>query len=336
MGILGELLGGISGNAGLELSKQLIFDKVIGFRSVVSGAGASLYVHNVATALSVTTNHTVCVVDANFLYPMLGIAMLETEDAKEEVSYYDMLDFQGDLADILRPTKYPNVHLVSITSNSVVDIFSSRDCREKVNKVLSALKSYFDIILVDLPTVELTNTYVATVIGCNKIYTVASADIKTLTHLRKSYRLLGSLAVPRCKADKVILNKVTKVLNLDIVGVLNEAKLTVVAEVPYTPTIFLLDNKADNVWGNPSGNKETREFNLAIDKIVLDILCETPTNKVDRTPKTDLDKKIWKEKAKLFKRRKKDNNNQSTKKASTLSSLSSLGEVVGSEDLDSL
>ena len=61
------MIGVFSGETTMKVSEQLLFDKVIGFRSVVQGTGASTFLQNVAVALSENTNYNICVIDLNFL-----------------------------------------------------------------------------------------------------------------------------------------------------------------------------------------------------------------------------------------------------------------------------
>ena len=70
MGLLSKVLSTISGNNDLKISEQLLFDKVIGFKSIVPGCGASTILQNVAIALSESTKFNICVLDTNFLFPI--------------------------------------------------------------------------------------------------------------------------------------------------------------------------------------------------------------------------------------------------------------------------
>ena len=70
MGLLSKLLGSISGNNDMKVSEQLLFDKVIGFRNIVPGCGASTIVQNIAIALSEKTKFNICILDTNLLYPV--------------------------------------------------------------------------------------------------------------------------------------------------------------------------------------------------------------------------------------------------------------------------
>ena len=63
MGLLSKVLSTISGNNDLKISEQLLFDKVIGFKSIVPGCGASTILQNVAIALSESTKFNICVLD---------------------------------------------------------------------------------------------------------------------------------------------------------------------------------------------------------------------------------------------------------------------------------
>ena len=101
MGLLGKVLSTISGNNDLKISEQLLFDKVIGFKSIVPGCGASTILQNVAIALSESTKFNICVLDTNFMYP-IQYPLLCAGELKNKENDLDILDFSGDMSWIYR------------------------------------------------------------------------------------------------------------------------------------------------------------------------------------------------------------------------------------------
>lgn len=272
MGFLSKLLGTVSGNNNLKVSEQLLFDKVIGFRGVVPGCGVSTIVQNTAIALNDKTNFTICVLDTNFLYPV-QYPMLVSDETKSKG--IDILDFSKDLSDITVPTNYNNVYLVHLSNRTVIDILAGKDTEYIVEKVMGSLKSYFDVILVDLSN-ELTNISIHSAIRCNKIYQVGDTSLKSIYHLKKSINTMVTLAVPLAKANKIILNKQLPDTILPINSVMEEAGLQIIGEIPLSVEIAKLGASGKSIYNSISKNADITAFNRTIEEIVSDIAERTP------------------------------------------------------------
>jgi MinD-like ATPase involved in chromosome partitioning or flagellar assembly len=273
MGLLSKLLGTISGNSGMKMSEQLLFDKVIGFRGIVPGVGTSTIVQNVAIALSENTNYSVCVLDTHYLYPSLYPMLLDSADSKRR----DYLDFNGDLSDIIVKTAYKNLHLLSMSNRTIVDMLSSRDSELTVDKLISSMKSFFDIVLVDL-SYELTNITTHTAIKCNKIINVADQSLKCVYNLRKSINTMSTLAVPLAKANKVVLNKVIADVLTNTRGVISDAGLTVLGEIPFSKDLATAGVSGKRIYAGSTANNDIHAFSAVINTILDDIVQATPLN----------------------------------------------------------
>ena len=118
MGIIKSMLSLFSGGTGeMQVFDQLLFNKVIGFKGIVDGAGASTIVQNVAVALSDKTRYKVCVLDTNMLYPC-QFELLGSSDDKS----VDIIDFDKGvkIGDILCDTKYSNVSVVGFKNRTFI------------------------------------------------------------------------------------------------------------------------------------------------------------------------------------------------------------------------
>lgn len=273
MGFLSKLLGVISGNNGVKVSEQLLFDKVIGFRGVTPGCGTSTIVQNTAIALSEQTNYSICILDTAYMFPT-QYPMLVTKNAPRD---RDMLDFSGELADIVTITNHRNISLVSLSNRHIADMLSSADSDVTVDKVIGALKSYFDVILVDL-TYEMTNINTYSAIKCNRIINVTDQSLKSVYYLRKSLNTLVSLAVPIAKANRIVINKVVPDVLSNTSKVAEEAGLKVIGEIPLSYEVAKLGVTGKRVYAQKSTNKEIFVFSSVIDSIVNELLQVTPLN----------------------------------------------------------
>ena len=274
MGLLSKMLSTISGNNNIKVSEQLLFDKVIGFRSIVPGCGASTILQNVAIALSLNTKFNICVLDTNFMYPM-QYALLGTENLKGDE--LDALDFSGDLSKVARNTNYVNVYVIHMQNRTVVDMLSGKDTESNIDKLMANLKSYFDIILVDL-SAEMTNTSIFSAIKCNKIFNVADTSFKCLYHLKKSINTSVTLGVPLAKSNSVILNKVIDGVNLGETSTMEEAELKVLASIPLSAEVAILCASGKKIYDAASKDYGVIMFNKAIDTILGELLEKTPLN----------------------------------------------------------
>ena len=274
MGLLSNLLGTLSGNNNLKVSEQLLFDKVIGFKSIVPGCGASTVLQNVAIALSENTKFNICVLDTNFLYPV-QYPLLSTVELKDKDP--DVLDFSGDLSKIVRNTSYSNIYVAQLENRSIIDMLSGKDTEAGITKLIANLKSYFDIILIDL-SYELTNTCIYSAIKCNKIIQVADTSLKCLYYIKKSINTMVTLGVPLAKCNKVVLNKELQNVVLGVDTALSEAGLDIIAIIPLSMDIAIYCASGKRIYGAMSKEKGISAFNIAVDSILNTIIEKTPLN----------------------------------------------------------
>lgn len=280
MSILKKFLGVLSGGNTLKVSEQLLFDKVIGFRGIVPGVGTSTIVQNVAIALSENTNCTVCVVDMNCLYPtqypmlVSGDVMINNASKPKK----DLFDFSGDVSEIVYTTSYRNVYTTGFSNRTVVDMLSAKDNEATFNQVIGALKSFFDIILIDL-SYELTNMNTQAGVKCNKIINIADQSLKCVVNLKKSLNTSATLAIPFAKSNVVVLNKVAPDLVTDTVGLLKSINLDVIGEIGFSLDILKAGVSGKRLYSKNKTNEGYIEFNEVIDEIVRLIINPTPLTK---------------------------------------------------------
>ncbi len=276
MGLLSKVLSTISGNNDMKISEQLLFDKVIGFRSIVPGCGASTVLQNVAIALSEATKFNICVLDTNFLYP-IQYPLLTSSDMKQKEKEPDVLDFAGDMSQIVRNTSYNNIYIAQLEKRTIVDMLSGKDTESNITKLIANLKTYFDIILVDL-SYELTNVNVHSAIKCNKIFHVADTSLKCLYYIKKSINTMVTLGVPLAKCNKVIVNKMLDNVDLAIESTLKEAGLEIIGGIPLSMDIAIFCASGSRIYGGMSKDKGVTEFNKVINKILENIVEKNPLN----------------------------------------------------------
>ena len=280
MAFLSNLLATISGSKGMKISEQLLFDKVIGFKGIVGGVGTSTIVANTAIALSDKTNYTIGVLDLSFIHGGQYPLLFNSDDLRliDKKVKKDLLDFNGDISEISIDTKYRNVYIIALNNRTIVDMLSTLDNTKLIERIINSMKSYYDIILIDLGN-EFTNIATHGAIKCNKIFYVAEPSIRCTHNLRKFINTMVTLAVPLSKANKVIINKEIESINTGISKVLEDAGLNVLCSIPLSLDLAKAGVSGKQIWGKASKNVEISEFHFAIESIIEDIVQVTPLNK---------------------------------------------------------
>ena len=273
MGFFSELLSLLSGGSGeVIVSEQLLFDKVIGFKGVTDGCGASTLVHNVAAALNDNTKYKICVVDTSMLYPCQH-ELLGSSDDKP-----DILDFSRgiDFGEIVNATRYDNVYTVGFKDRTVVDLVAVTESTSTYDKLLDELKRFYDIILVDLSH-EPSNFATQAAIKCNKIFMVCDTSLKATSNIVKAYNYITTLGVSLTKCKRVIINKATS-MNTGIGSILSELKLETFGQIPFSELIYKQGVAGRAFYGLATIDADITAAHVLLEQLIKDIVEESPRN----------------------------------------------------------
>lgn len=273
MGMFSELLALLSGGKGeVTVSEQLLFDKVIGFKGITDGCGASTMVQNVAAALGDYTKYKICVVDTNMLYPCQHGLLGSADDTA------DILDFARgkNFGEIVNSTALNNVYTVGFKDRTIVDLVAVTEDARTFDRLLDELKVFYDIILIDLSH-EPSNFAAQAAIKCNKIFMVCDTSMKATSNIVKSYNYMTTLGVSLAKCKRVILNKTINVTS-GVNAIMEELKLEKFGEIPFSDVIYKQGVSGKPYYGVPSRDAGVTQAHLLLDKIVKDIIEESPKN----------------------------------------------------------
>lgn len=308
MGILAQFLGKISGNEGFKASKQLLFDKVIGFKGLSGGVGTSTIVQSLAIALSENSNYSICVVDSSFLNPTIYPMLVDNVNP----THTDYLEFNGDISVVGVRSKHRNITIFSLANRTIVDLLSSKDNEVVVGNLIGTLKSYFDVILIDLSN-EPTNITTAFAIKCNTIVTVGDQSLRCLYNLRRTLNTMMTLAIPKAKANKVIINKIVPGINADPSQVFSEAGMTVIGKIPLSTSLATAGIVGSPIYDPRSTDKDIYHFSGLINTLIDTLFVTTPLTEEYTDPaKVEEAKRSWKD---LFSFKKKSKGGSSTPSA---------------------
>lgn len=284
MGIFSDLLSLLSGGKGeVEVSEQLLFDKVIGFKGITDGCGASTLVQNVAAALSDATKYKICVVDTNMIYPCQHALLggVEVHD--------DILDFARgkNFGEIVSATTINNVYTVGFLDRTIIDLVAVTEDAGTFDKLLEELKIFYDIILIDLSH-EPSNFAVQAAIKCNKIFMVCDTSAKAISNIVKAYNYLTTLGVSLTKCKRIILNKAINVSS-GVNSIFEQLKLEKFGEIPFSDVIYKQGVSGKPFYNIASMDAGVTQAHILLDKLVKDIVEESPKNdkKLKKVKKTE-------------------------------------------------
>lgn len=234
-GLLSKVLGSVLGDKTGYEAKELIFDKVIGFKGVVDGVGCSTIIHNVAHELG-SRGFYVGVIDTHCMYPVLANLLAVKRNSGDTLDLMDYRD--GYLKEIVHPTKYKNVFLIDLVNRNEINLISNQDNTEQIELCIKQGKNFFDIILIDIST-ELSQISWGAALNCDKIYPVIEPSVTCLTNMVKSLTALRNQAVPKAVFTNVIINKNIKEIEGNIKPMLEELSLNPVVYLPFSTEIYL-------------------------------------------------------------------------------------------------
>lgn len=273
MSVLERVLQSLSGNSNYEISKQLVFQKVIGVRGLSSGVGVSTVVQNLAYYYSKKKNMRVCVIDTSFLNPIQHV-LLGADKTKR-----DLLDYSGSVDQIahhIAKTKLKNVSLVTTVDRTIIDMIEKDDAKAPL-KLLHDLKLLFDVIIIDLSS-EPTTLVTELAIKCNKIISVADQTAKCIYHVKDTLNRYATLAVPLEKMKLCMLNKTVEGVKTSTVQSLEGAGLQVIGQIPYNKEVARLGITGDVVMAFGGETEGFFQFERIITLIAESVLDRTPLN----------------------------------------------------------
>lgn len=280
MSIFGKIIGTFSGVQN-TIGHQLLFDKVIGFRSVIHGAGATTCVYNIAAALSDKTTYNVCVLDTHMLQPAL-----QTFLVTQELPARDWFDYSGNLSEVVCDTKLRGVKYIGFYQRTLNDMLSTRDCRALVDNLIAVLKNVFDIVLVDLSD-EHTNASAYTAIQCNRIYSIVTPELACQSGFVASINTAVTQAVPAYKLRTCIMNKaVGSTIDSKMTKLLSDTGFNLLTQIPYSPELHKINLLGERIWGAATTNADVTKANTALSVILQDLLEVTDKNQgklIDKT-----------------------------------------------------
>jgi cellulose biosynthesis protein BcsQ len=248
----------------IQVSEHLLFNKTYGFRGIVSGVGCSTIVKNVAIGLALKSNLNICILDMNMLYPYHYHELTLDND-----SIGDIFDYGGVLSDVVtQSVNYGNLYVLGFKNRTIVDMLSPKENKSLAEKLFEEMKSFFDVILIDL-SYEPTSINAYFGVKCNKIFTVVDESHICLASLSKSLEHICTLGVPMSKMLDVIVNKDFKNVNSGIYTALRSFGMSVVTKIPFAEVIAVSSVTAKRIYDrNISNNINVSEFTRSIDRVV--------------------------------------------------------------------
>lgn len=229
--MLGKLLTALSGDKGMQVSRKLLFDKVVAFQGVVGGVGTSSIVYSTAVALR-KKGLNVVVVDLNFINPMQESLFSIREESKK-----DLLDFVEELPHVITTTT-ERVDLITLKNRTVVDMLSILDDKVIIVNLIETLKNYYDIVLMDVPVKEPTNLAVHALVKANKVITVSDSSFRSLNFLKKHFEFLLQVGIHKSEFP-IVLNKTVKDFALNYQNLVDTYGLKFLGAIPFSKDLFL-------------------------------------------------------------------------------------------------
>lgn len=214
--------------------------KIIGIISIKGGVGKTTTVSNLGAVLANQFGKKVLLVDANFSAPNLG---LHLGIVKPQVTLHDVLSGKVNTVDAIYNHEY-GFHIIPASlSPKRVDPL-------KLKEKIKALRSYYDIILID-SSPNLNEEMLATIAASDELLVVTTPDYPTLSSTLNAVKIAKQKKTPitglilnkvRNKKFELTLNDIEYAAETPVVAVLND-HVSVLEALQCTKPITMHDEK---------------------------------------------------------------------------------------------
>ncbi|MBW2991917.1 AAA family ATPase [Candidatus Woesearchaeota archaeon] len=199
--------------------KKMANGRIIGVISIKGGVGKTTTVSNLGTVLANQFGKKVLLVDANFTAPNLG---LHLGVVKPKVTLHDVLAGKVNAVDAIYNHEY-GFHM--IPASLIMKDIDPLKLKDKIK----ALKSYYDIILLD-SSPNLNQEVLATIMASDELLVVTTPDYPTLSTTLNAVKVAKQRKTP---ITGLILNRVrNKSFELTIHDIEYAAETPVLAVLP--------------------------------------------------------------------------------------------------------
>lgn len=246
---------------GAELQSNKLIYSVIGFMPACDFADNALLISNLGYLLSQKGFNT-CIVDLKVFYPNL-YQFLDAKPNKKasgliKVLKSDKVDFRDEII----ATKYERLYLLSPSPHDLFEEYFDFNF-ENLERVITNLKSMFDIVLIDIPNMPALEFCLGAMKYCHIGFFTASERVEAVTNMMKMLDFAKSVGISTAKFTSVVM------MNLQDIKydykVLTEQGFKIVAALPLVKAALAdsLDGKLyvkDNSLTNRHFIKELRRL----------------------------------------------------------------------------
>ncbi|MCJ8011829.1 hypothetical protein MUG84_08745 [Paenibacillus sp. KQZ6P-2] len=237
---------------GAELRDSHLIYSVVGFTPASDFTDNAMLISNLGYLLSQKGLNT-CMVDLKVFYPNLYQYVDVTPGKRGtgliKVLKSDKVDFREE---ILR-TRYDRLYLLSPSPHDLIEEYFDFDF-EHLERVIDALKSMFDIVLLDIPNIPPLELCIGAMKYCHVGFFTASERIEAPGNIVKLLDYASSMGISTAKFMSIILMNLQD-LQYDY-QVMKELGFNIVAALPLVKaaSAYALEGKL-YVRDNPLMNK---------------------------------------------------------------------------------
>lgn len=201
---------------------------VAGFISATDFTDNAMLISNLGYLFS-QNGYNTCVLDFKVFYPnlynYLDVAPNKKGRGLLPVLKSDRIDIRTEI----NVTKYENLYLLSPSPQDLIEEYFDFEIAD-VSRVISILKSVFDVVLVDIPNIPPLEFCVGAMENCNIGFFTASERIDAINNMTRFLDYASTLGIGTAKfANAVFMN--TQDLGFDY-DIIKKMQIKIVAELP--------------------------------------------------------------------------------------------------------
>lgn len=252
--------------------KYDLFYTIIAFKGAITGVGCSTIVANTAVALA-SLGLSVCVFDTSIQHPVQD-ALLKTDykekNFDERIDWFDMPFTSQSPLNISKVDRKVSVLSFAGKNRTVLDMLGTTENKELVDIAIDAVKSKFDIILIDLCD-ELTEVNTTAMQRAQHVIQVWSDSTACLSGLDTTITNTVTLSCPMDKMRCVVENKTCDDVMGGLGALYKQYRFKKLAHCGLSREIARIENMGKMLWQYPTDNEDVIEFTEMIIYIVCHI-----------------------------------------------------------------
>ena len=211
-----------------DMHDNKLLYSVFGFIAATDFTDNAILLSNLGYVLA-QQDFNVCLLDLKVFYPNLYLYLDVAQNTRGTGLLKVLKDDKADLKEEIKPTKYPNLYLLSASPQDLMEEYFDFSI-DKISGTIETLKKHFDIILIDIPNNPPLEFCLGAMKQSHTGFFSASERIDAISNITRLLDFADSLGISAAKFANIIFMNLQDI-KYDF-SMIKKMRLNVVAGLP--------------------------------------------------------------------------------------------------------